>query len=145
MEPLINLEEINLEEEDINMSYQKRLLGQQLGAYVYKDPRIVIANHDLAEVSGTFWTTDRASTEGQTKTGISLTFPANEASQTIFWGDGTNEEFSSNASLSHTWPASLALGAGEALFTSGTLTRTTNIYMNGNYVRGSSNFYAKLI
>ncbi len=139
-------EELINQEEDIDMSYQKRILGQQLGAYVYLDPRIVIANHDLAEVSGTFWTTDRTSTEGQTKTAIILTFPAGESSQEIFWGDGSSSEtFSSGASLSHTWPASLALGAGESLFTSGALTHTTNKYMSGNYVRGSSNFYAKLI
>ena len=127
------------------MTYQKRLLGQQLGAYVYLDPRIVIANHELAEVSGTFWTTDRSSTQGQTKTGVSLSFPANEASQTIFWGDGTNEAFSSGASLSHTWPSSLVISSPEALFTPAALTHTTNKYMSGNYVRGSSNFYAKLI
>ena len=138
-------EELINQEEDIDMSYQKRILGQQLGAYVYLDPRIVIANHDLAEVSGTFWTTDRTSTEGQTKTGVKLTFPADESSQTIFWGDSTNEVFSSGASLSHTWPSSLTLIPPVALFTSAALTHTTNKYMSGNYVRGSSNFYAKLI
>jgi len=33
------------------MSYQKRVLGQQLGAYVFKDPPLVIANHSLSDVS----------------------------------------------------------------------------------------------
>jgi hypothetical protein len=301
------------------MSYQKRILGQQLGAYVYRDPRIVIANHDLAQVSGTFWTTDRSSAEGNSISDLKLSLPAGEKNQTIFWGDGTSGSFTANSStsttttttgavtetvnpaesartrsgthldnpsyrnsaldanvagwwmspyaasdftnetgwlqidlgedktvsgvvtqpsifsptycitkykvrystdgsnfayvdsgaeftgnsgtgmtntkvsstfatpvtaryiriypkatyvlplmragllvntggtttttitvdggnaLSHTWPASLALGTGEALFTSGTLTHTTNTYMSGNYVRGSSNFYAKLI
>ena len=126
------------------MSYQKKLLGQQLGAYVFRDPPLFILNHGLAEASGTFWTTNRDSTENQTKTGIILTFPSNESSQTIFWGDGTNEAFSSNASLSHTWPASLAITPPAALFTSGTLTNTT-IQMSGNYVRGSSKKYEKLI
>ena len=307
-------------EEDINMSYQKRILGQQLGAYVYRDPRIVIADHNLAQVSGTFWTTDRSSAEGNSISDLKISLPAGEKNQTIFWGDGTSGSFTSNTSasttttttgavtetvnpgesartrsgtfqnnpsyrnsaldatvgwwmspngtsdftnetgwlqidlgenktvsgvvtqpssmlttycitkykvrystdgsnfayvdsgaeftgnsgtgskstkvsstfatpvtaryiriypkayasgglpilragllvntggtttttttvdggnaLSHTWPASLALGTGEALFTSGTLTHTTNTYMSGNYVRGSSNFYAKLI
>lgn len=313
MEPLINLEV----EEDINMSYQKRILGQQLGAYVYRDPRIVIADHNLAQVSGTFWTTDRSSAEGNSISDLKISLPAGEKNQTIFWGDGTSGSFTSNTSasttttttgavtetvnpdesartrsgswgasyinsaldtapgwwmspytdsdltnetgwlqidlgedktvsgvvtqgstyqngswrvtkykvrystdgsnfayvdsgaeftgnsstgsasskvsntfatpvtaryiriypkayvsipflragllvntggtttttttvsggdaLSHTWPASLALGTGEALFTSGTLTHTTNTYMSGNYVRGSSNFYGKLI
>ena len=33
------------------MSYNKSTLGQQIGAYVFKDPPLVIANHSLSDVS----------------------------------------------------------------------------------------------
>jgi hypothetical protein len=129
-------------EEDINMSYQKRLLGQQLGAFVFRDPPLVIANHDLAHASGSFWTTDYAYTEGNSVSGMRLFWdPPAFGTQTIFWGDATSETFEKGDSLSHSWPASF----DPPQFASGTLTQTTNNYMSGNYVRGSSNFYEKLI
>ncbi len=34
----------------------RRFLGQQLGAFVYKDPPVQIANHDLSESAAVFWT-----------------------------------------------------------------------------------------
>jgi hypothetical protein len=129
------------------MSYQKRLLGQQLGAFVFRDPPLVIANHDLAEVieSGTtFWEPDHDKTEGTTLSGMSFTLgqvlPQDEE-QTIFWGDGTSDTFESEDSLTHTWPSSYP----EEIFTDGQIIQITNNYMSGNYVRGSSNFYEKLI
>lgn len=216
------------------MSYQKRLLGQQLGAYVFRDPPLVIANHELADldasVSGTFWNTSTdesittinvsgpsgsipgaytASGSGPPYTswnsgGDDLTLqssgkwqfeddgdvvwisvdadklypwnvqtwevgpdgsddisqapvfsiqsntlsnmilfwdPSAFGTQTIFWGDGTSETVEEGDALSHTWPA-LSLNSE---FTTGELTTTTNSYMSGNYRRGSSKFYEKLI
>ena len=81
---------------------QVRILGQQLGAYVYRDPRIVIADHNLAQVSGTFWTTDRSSAEGNSISDLKISLPAGEKNQTIFWGDGTSGSFTSNTSASTT-------------------------------------------
>jgi hypothetical protein len=78
------------QEEDINMSYQKRVLGQQLGAYVFKDPPLVIANHSLSAVS------------------------------------------------------TLA-GSMQNNFTRGEITENTNTHMSGNYMRGSSRLFDKLI
>lgn len=124
------------------MSYQKRLLGQQLGAYIFRDPPLVIANHELADASGTFWITDYAFTEGNSVSGIRLFWdPPAFGTQTIFWGDGTSETFEKGDALSHTWPSSF----NPEQFTAGELTTTTNSYMSGNYRRGSSKFYEKLI
>ena len=218
-------------EKATNMSYQKRLLGQQLGAYIFRDPPLVIANHELADASGTFWNTSTdesitsfvvsgpsgsipgtytpsgshtlsAWTSGPddlalqsngkwtfeddgdivwisvdtdklypwnvqtwevgpdgsdsisqapvfsnfqygTLSGMELFWdPPAFGTQTIFWGDGTSDTFEKGDALSHTWPAS-SLNTPE--FTNGELTTTTNSYMSGNYRRGSSKFYEKLI
>jgi hypothetical protein len=215
-------------EKATNMSYQKRLLGQQLGAYIFRDPPLVIANHELADAAGTFWntSTDESitaitvsgpsgsipgaytaggsgppytswgspggddltlrssgkwefqddgdvvwqsvdtdklypwnvqtwevgpdgsddisqapvfSTQSNTLSGMSI---FSIKTQTIFWGDGTSETFEDGDALSHTWTAS-SLNTPE--FTNGELTTTTNSYMSGNYRRGSSKFYEKLI
>jgi hypothetical protein len=222
-------------EEDIKMSYQKRLLGQQLGAFVFRDPPLVIANHDLAEASGTFWNStlvdssittfdvsgpagsipgtytaggsgppyiawnsggDDLTKRGDGKwqfeddgdvvwvsvdtdklypwnvqvwedgpdaglnNGTSPVFtiqiqtnsvsgmtifwdPPAFGTQTIFWGDATSETFEKGDSLSHTW-TSYTLNL-TSKFTTGQMTETSNSYMSGNYMRGSSKLYEKLI
>ena len=124
------------------MSYQKRILGQQLGAYVYLDPRIVIANHDLAEVSGTLWTTGyNTLVSTPTLSNLNIVWENNAGAQSVFWGDGTGDEtINSGVNISKTWSTQLSPN-----FTNAEITHTTNKYMSGNYVRGSSNFYAKLI
>ena len=115
----------------------------QLGAYVYRDPPLVIANHELANASGTFWTSiDESTITSNTLSGMVLFWdPPAFGTQTIFWGDGTSETFEKGDALSHTWPSSL----NPEQFTTGELTTTTNSYMSGNYRRGSSKFYEKLI
>jgi hypothetical protein len=212
------------------MSYQKKLLGQQLGAYIFRDPPLVIANHELADASGTFWNTitdesitsiivsgPSGSIPGTYTAGGSgppyttwnknnddltrringkwqfeddgdivwqsvdtdklypwkvqawevgvdgsddisetpvFSIPSNTVSgmrlfwdppafgtQTIFWGDGTSETFEKGDALSHTWPSSL----NPEQFTLGKLTKSTTGRMSGNYVRGSSKKYEKLI
>lgn len=72
------------------MSYRKATLRQQVGAYVFKDPPLVIADHTLADVT-------------------SLT--------------GSMTQFQ----------------------TRGQITQTFNTHMSGNYMRGSSRLYDKLI
>lgn len=124
------------------MSYQKRLLGQQLGAFVFRDPPLVIANHDLSDAAGSFWTTDYAYTEGNSVSGMTIFWdPPAFGTQTIFWGDATSETFEKGDLLSHSWPASF----DPPSFTTGQMTETSNSYMSGNYMRGSSRLYEKLI
>ena len=123
------------------MSYQRKVLGQQLGAYIFRDPPLVIANHELADASGTFWTTNYSNTTNNSVSNLQLGFGVNESSPTIFWGDGTSESFNSSANLTHSWASSL----DQAQFTLGKLTKTTFGRMSGNYVRGSSKKYDKLI
>ena len=123
------------------MSYQRKVLGQQLGAYIFRDPPLVIANHDLAEASGTFWTTNYSNTLGTTISNLNFEFGSGESNQTIFWGDNNTDTFASSTNLNHTWANSL----NQNNFTSGKLETTTNSRMSGNYVRGSSKRYEKLI
>ena len=123
------------------MSYQRKLLGQQLGAYVFRDPPLVIANHELARTLNPFWITDYSSAVNNSISNIEISFGGNQTNQTIFWGDGDTDSFQSGASLTHSWASSL----GQAQFTPGTLTNTTSGRLSGNYVRGSSKNYEKLI
>lgn len=129
------------------MSYQKQLLGQQLGAYVYKDPPIVISDHDLAESAGTFWTTDSAIHAAQTATlnSINVAWESDDDTQTLFWGDGTNETIDSGVNEVKSWPIIPLPIFPLQLFANAEITNTRNTYMSGNYMRGSSRLYTKLI
>lgn len=71
----------------------RRFLGQQLGAFVYKDPQLQIANHDLSQTAGIFWTHTAGGSYGTAATisGMDIahgTFYA--GAETLFWGDSTN-------------------------------------------------------
>lgn len=123
------------------MSYQKQLLGQQLGAFVYKDPPIVISDHDLAESAGTFWTTGYdSSAQTATLNSLNITWESDDDTQTLFWGDGTNETINSGVNEVKSWPI-----IPIQLFANAEITNTRNTYMSGNYMRGSSRLYTKLI
>ena len=47
------------------MRYHKATLRQQVGAYVFKDPPLVIANHDLANVTSLTGSMTNFQTRGQ--------------------------------------------------------------------------------
>ena len=125
------------------MIYQRKNLGQQLGAYIFRDPPLVIANHELAEASGTFWTTNYNNTLGSSVSNLKIGFNSNESNQTIFWGDNSTNTVASLANLNHSWANSL--DQPNIYYTLGKLETTTNGRMSGNYVRGSSKKYEKLI
>ena len=124
----------------------RRFLGQQLGAFVYKDPPLQIANHDLSESAGVFWT----HTAGGTSTASAIsgmqiqgrTFYA--GAETIYWGDSTTSAFSVNGTaLSHAYPSNGPKDTPK--FAEGVITDTSNHYMDKTFIRGSSKVMEKLI
>ena len=94
----------------------RRFLGQQLGAFVYKDPPLQIANHDLSETAGTFWThTAGGTSTAATISGMDIahgTFYA--GAETLFWGDDDNDTFGQFGTF--TYPSVLSTSGPENAF-----------------------------
>ncbi len=131
----------------------RRFLGQQLGAFVYKDPPVQIANHSLSESAAVFWThTAGGTTNDSPEQGIAATITGLKFAGSrfwaeaglVYWGDSNTSTFSlSGALLNHTYPNSGPKDTPK--FTEGVITETSNHYMNKTFIRGSSKVLEKLI
>ena len=104
----------------------RRFLGQQLGAFVYKDPPVQIANHNLSETAGIFWThTAGGTSTAATISGMDIshgTFYA--GAETLFWGDGDNDTFGQFGTF--TYPSVLTnFGAENAFYDYTALSNTS--------------------
>lgn len=137
----------------------RRFLGQQLGAFVYKDPQLQIANHDLSESAGTFWTTGyNTLVSTPTLSNLNVEWQGSDPAQILFWGDATSSALFSGINESKTWSTQISSyigGTASAYYTDGTpselgitnakITETSNHYMDKTFIRGSSKVLKKLI
>lgn len=110
----------------------RRFLGQQLGAFVYKDPPVQIANHDLSESAGTFWTHAAGGTStAATISGIDIVYnQINLGAETLFWGDSNNDTFGQFGTF--TYPSVITPGGSENAYYDYTAISNTSFRVNSD-------------
>lgn len=110
----------------------RRFLGQQLGAFVYKDPPLQIANHDLSETAGTFWThTAGGTSTAATISGMDIahgTFYA--GAETIYWGDSNHDTFGQFGTF--TYPSVISSVGAENAYYDYTAISNTSFRVNSD-------------
>ena len=122
----------------------RRFLGQQLGAFVYKDPQLQIANHDLSESAGTFW----SHTAGGTSTaaiisGMDIVYDQFKlGTETLFWGDGDNDTFGEFGTF--TYPSIVTSVGSENAFYDYTAISNTSFRVDSDLRNDGINSYREV-